>query len=173
MINTALKLKIIMDLYEFEYHFLPYLVNECSQRKLDPRALADKNFIKETVEANSENVPWNWDDFQINVCDIGDSPVLMYKFPEPDMTPLARFAAITVDNQGANYYTLEYNNYKNKVSWYFCMTNEKGRTNLGQVDECATIEDFARFIGENVFKIQSKSGEKKSWFTRILNFFKK
>ena len=53
------------------------------------------------------------------------------------------------------------------------MTNEKGRTNLGQVDECATIEDFARFIGENVFKIQFKSGEKKSWFARILNFFKK
>lgn len=51
MINTALKLEIIMDLYEFEYHFLPYLVNECSQRKLDPRALAGKNFIKETVEA--------------------------------------------------------------------------------------------------------------------------
>ena len=55
----------------------------------------------------------------------------------------------------------------------FLLTNEKGRTNLGQVDECATIEDFARFIGENVFKIQSKSGEKKSWFARILNFFKK
>ena len=53
------------------------------------------------------------------------------------------------------------------------MTNEKGRTNLGQVDECATIEDFARLIGEKVFKIQSQSGEKKSWFARILNFFKK
>ena len=89
------------------------------------------------------------------------------------MTPLARFAAIAVDNQGANYYTLEYNIYKNKVSWYFCMTNEKGRTNLGQVDECATTEDFARLIGEKVFKIRRKRGEKKSWFARILNFFKK
>lgn len=53
------------------------------------------------------------------------------------------------------------------------MTNEKGRTNLGQVDECATIEDFARFIGEKVFKIRRKRGEKKSWFARILNFYKK
>ena len=78
-----------------------------------------------------------------------------------------------MDIKGAKYYTLEYNNYKNNVSWYFCMTNEKGRTNLGQVDECATIEDFARLIGEKVFKIQSKSGEKKSWFARTLNFFKK
>lgn len=162
-----------MDLYEFEYHFLPYLVNECSQRKLDPRALANKNFIKETVEANSGHVPWNWDDFQINLCDIGDNPVLMYKFPEPDMTPLARFAAIAFNNQKANYYTLEYNNYQNNVSWFLCMTNENGHANSGQVEECTTIDEFARLIEEKIFKIRRKRDEKKSCFARILSFFKK
>lgn len=136
----------MIDLYEFEFVLLPYLIELCSEMKLQPMALTDKGFIRETVENNYGKVPWDWDDFKIKVYDIGGNPVIIYQFPEPDMPPLARFAATIAENNRLNYYTIEYENFLNKVTWYFNRKHKQGHENLGEVNECVTMEDFANLI---------------------------
>ena len=76
-------------------------------------------------------------------------------------------------DRAAQQLPFEYSIYEGQVVWYFCMQKVDGHTNLGMVDECVTPDDFARFIKEKVYKIKSKSSEKKSWLARILSFFKK
>ena len=161
----------MMDLYEFEFKFMPFLIEECSSRKLDPRSLVEKDFIKMTVEQNTETVAWNWDDFEIKVEDTGDIPVIIYRFPEPDAAPLARFGAVVVNHDGLAYYTLEFENYSNKVSWHFCTMNHGEHRNLGKVHECTTTEEFAALIEKRVLKIRTP--KQKSLFVRIVDFFKR
>lgn len=160
------------DLYEFEYGLMPYLIEQCSDMKLDPKALTDKDFIRGIVERNFGKVHWNWDEFQVKVYDIGGNPVIIYRFPEPDMAPLARFAAAVADKNGLKYYTLEYDDFGNKVTWHFCRKYQGGHDNFGEVDECVTMEEFANLISGRILKI-SKTGDQKSWLARILDFFKR
>lgn len=53
---------------------MPYLIEQCSDMKLDPKVLTDKDFIRGIVERNFGMVHWNWDEFQVKVYDIGAIP---------------------------------------------------------------------------------------------------
>ena len=69
-------------------------------------------------------------------------------------------------------YTLEYDDFGNKVTWHFCRKYQGGHDNFGEVDECVTMEEFVNLIAGRILKI-SKPGDQKSWLARILDFFKR
>ena len=136
----------ILSLYEFEYRLLPYLVHQCSQREIHPLGLADKESMQSFVDSNFDRVTWNWEDYRSTVKKINESVVILFWFPEPDMAPLAKFAATVVSSKGLTYYTLEIDEYENKTTWYLCSQNTESHLNLGQVNECKTMEDFISLL---------------------------
>ena len=163
---------VIMGLYEFEYRLLPYLVDQCSKRQIHPLNIADKNYIIGLVEGNCDKVAWNWDDFKATVRKIDDNVLLLYWFPEPAMTPLARFAVAVVSKDGLAYYTLEFDEYKGNNTWYLCLQDTSTHHNLGQVDECRTMEEFISLIQLRILKSRNIEGTS-SLGSKIKGFFKK
>ena len=162
----------IMGLYAFEYRVLPYLVDQCSKRQLHPLQISQKSFIVDFVEANCDKVAWNWDDFNSMARKIDDKVVLLFWFPEPDMAPLARFAAAIVAEDNLSYYTLEYDDYENKKTWYLCAQDVQAHHNLGQVNECKTMNDFITLLQTRILKTRTKSGNP-TFSSKIRNLFKK
>lgn len=162
----------IMELYSFEYSVLPYLVDQCSKHKIHPLLIADKEYIMNFVDENCDKVGWNWNNFKSTVRKVDDNVLLLYWFPEPDITPLARFAAAVVAKDGLTYYTLEFDEYKNKNTWYLCAQDVGMHHNLGQVEECKTMEEFVSLLQQRVL-----GGSVKSWLSnlgaKIKGFFKK
>ena len=162
----------IMGLYPFEYRVLPYLVDQCSKRLLHPLQIAQKNFIVDFVEGNCDKVAWNWDDFNSTARKIDDKIVLLYWFPEPDIAPLARFAAAVVGDVGLSYYTLEFDEYDNNKTWYLCAQDVQNHHNLGQVNECKTMNDFITLLQTRILRSRTESNNP-PLSSKIRNLFKK
>ena len=136
----------IMDLYEFEYRVLPYLIDQCSNKQIHPLGLVDKESMIRFVESNWDKITWDWENYKSSIQKVNDDIVLLFWFPEPQMAPLARYAAAVVKQSGLSYYTLEFDEYDNKSSWYLCSQSLESHMNLGQVNECMTMEEFLALL---------------------------
>lgn len=135
-----------MDLYEFEYRVLPYLVEQSSKKQIHPLGLVDKESMIRFVESNCDGITWDWNDYNSSIQKVNDDIVLQFWFPEPQMAPLARFAVAVVKQSGLSYYTLEFDEYDNRLSWYLCSQTMESHLNLGQVDECKTMEEYIALL---------------------------
>lgn len=162
----------VMNLYEFEYRMLPYLVDKCTKRQVHPVQLADKQFLIDCVEGSRDRITWKWDDFNSTIKMVDDNVFILYWFPEPDMAPLARFAVAIIAKAGVSYYTLELDEYENKPTWYLCAQDINYHNNFGQVDECKTMEEFISLIQSRVLHTRTMTGEK-TLVQRIKSLFKK
>ena len=141
---------VSMGLYYFEFKFIPYLLDLSSKRQIHPLNIANKDFIISFTERCCDRVEWQWDDFNSEAGKVGDSVLLLYWFPEPTTPPLAKFAAAVVSESGLTYYTLEYDDYDGRSVWYLCTQDAQKHYNIGQVEECATMEDFVRLLQDKV-----------------------
>ena len=130
--------------------FIPYLVDLSSKRQIHPLNIANKDFIISFTERCCDRVEWQWDDFNSEAWKVRDSVLLLYWFPEPTTPPLAKFAAAVVSESGLIYYTLEYDDYDGRSVWYLCTQDAQKHYNIGQVEECATMEDFVRLLQDKV-----------------------
>lgn len=79
-----------MSLYDFEFRLLPSFANLCSRGITYPGTIADKKVIERVLVENSFFIEWDWDSFSCSFRIIADQSVVIYQFPEPEMTPLAR-----------------------------------------------------------------------------------
>lgn len=154
----------MMGLYEFEFRFLPYMLNESLQGKIRKDLLASKNFLKECVQRNVPLCEWDWEQFDIQVIDVhGAEPIIVYHFPEPDMPPLARFAAIV----SSTYFTLEKG--EKNAEWWFC-SQDTVHHNMGNVAECRNAEEFVTLLEYRILKTKADPDRKSLW-DRIKNLF--
>lgn len=135
-----------MRLYDFEYGVIPYLAELCSKRQLHPFQIADKEFIMNAVKNNCEVIEWNWDEFKSTIQQEGNSVLILYWFPEPQFSPLARFGVDVITKDGLNYYTLEFDDHFNRIKWYLCHPTVKGHSLITEVEECKTMEEFISLL---------------------------
>ena len=158
----------LMSLYEFEFRLLPYLVDLCSKGKVTLDSISDKESIRRLIEINSLTIEWNWDDFTCSLRMVSELPVVIYQFPEPEMAPLARFAAgVTSKGDYMTYYTLEMDDTMDRKTWFLCTQSTAQHTLICEVDECANVEEFIALLQRK--KIIRK--ERKSFFSFLKEKF--
>ena len=152
---NATEEKPAMRLYELEYGYIPQLVEWYRTEQIPVEALLDLNWMK------YQDFEFNFNDFSCKPAVIDDNHIMvLYTFPEPYMTPLAKYGAILLQKfhkSNARYYTLErsddivYNT--GKINWVLGSMGADGRrANLGHVEECQTVDDFKVLIAKKVNK---------------------
>jgi len=134
------------NLYDFTYRDIPYLANEVYTSKLSIAALGDKEWIMEAAN----NASFSWDSFDVQNILISSVCMILYTFPEPQKSPDAKFAMLTIDIEKKDfisYYTLEK---MDNNGWLLGgidiigqMQNDKlNHLNFGQVQYAPTLENF-------------------------------
>ena len=114
----------IMDLYEFEYHLLPFIA-------------------KCITEMNCDGVEWDWNDLSLADIRSGENSVLVFTLPEPYRVPLAKYAAIVAHPDfRTECFTLE----KSYDCWMLCGVDGESHRNFGEVPECSSPEEFVKAI---------------------------
>ena len=157
-----------MSLYVFEFRLLPSLVNLCSRGITHPGQIADKKVLELYLAQNSSYIEWDWDRFSCSFRIIAGQSVVIYQFPEPEMAPLARFAAgVTSKGDIMTYYTLEMDDTMDRKTWFLCTQSTAQHTLICEVDECADVEEFIALLQRK--KIIRK--ERKSLFSFLKEKF--
>ena len=148
--------------YELEYGYIPQLVEWYRTEQIPVEALLDLNWMKDyLLSCGYQDFEFNFNDFSCKPAIIDDNHIMvLYTFPEPYMTPLAKYGAILLQKfhkSNARYYTLErsddivYNT--GKINWVLGSMGADGRrANLGHVEECQTVDDFKVLIAKKVNK---------------------
>ncbi|MDE6286233.1 MAG: hypothetical protein K2L99_04490, partial [Muribaculaceae bacterium] len=144
-----------LSLYGFEYQLIPHLINVCEEELSTSeelvRYMSEPDWIFGTV-LPQYRMRCNFDTLAVKVLstDAGKNvAVIVYTFPAPDKSPLAKYGAIVVNSNGASYYTLERADEirlfddKSGDAWILGTTSsKKGHSNYGEVNDCATPEQF-------------------------------
>lgn len=146
----------VLSLYEFEYKFIPQLLEGYRAEALPLEALSDLNFIKECLLATwCSDFEFDFNDFSCKEVRINpDHTIIIYTFPEPYRSPLAKYGAILLRNpqkSNAAYYTLERSDdifAPGKIDWVLGSISSDGHGNYGLVNECNTADEFAMLIKE-------------------------
>ncbi len=133
-----------MDLYEFEFRFLPFLFDKCNEGEISKDLLADKKYIMDSVSHNAPACTWDWSEFDIKTADMeGAESVIVFTFPLED-TPLPRCKyAAAVFGQKAGFYTLEHGA---NDTWFFCRQSGSTHSNFGEVERCDSIREFLSLL---------------------------
>ena len=94
--------------------------------------------------------------------------VVIYQFPEPEIAPLARFAAgVTSKVDMMTYYTLDMDDTMDCKTWFLCTQSTARHTLICEVDECVSVEEFIALLQRK--KIIKK--ERKSFFSFLRDKF--
>lgn len=133
----------IMDLYEFEFNFMPFVAKCITKDGMDPEFYSSKADIIGITEMNCDRVGWDWNDISLADIRSGENSVLVLALPEPCEVPFAKYAAIVAHpDYRTEYFTLE----KSFGCWMLCSLDGERHHNYGVVPECATPEEFVKAI---------------------------
>ena len=88
--------KNVMSLYVLEYKFIPQLVERYHKEQVPVEALLDLKFMKEwLLSHHCSDFAFDFNDFTVKYKVIDDNhAMIVYTFPEPYKTPLAKYGAI-------------------------------------------------------------------------------
>ena len=170
----------VLDLYQFEFRLIPALIqmlnrdNHISVAEFLVR-MSDLMWILETL-LPSLRLRCGFDTLDLKISgkvECGKNFIIIYTFPFPAYSPLAKFGAIVLNSKGVNYYTLEKSsmiNSNEEDSWVLGRTAYQGlHSNYGNVKDCSTIDDFVSLLGakgllekENIILRMFKQLQKKS-----------
>lgn len=164
-----------LDLYQFEYQLIPRLIqlNRDNLNSVEEFLyyMSDLSWILDTaIPSLGLKCDFDTSDLEITGKVKYNNFIIVYTFPFPAYSPLAKFGAIVLNSKGAKYYTLEKagnidSNEDN--AWFLGQKTEESHINYGQVSDCSTIEDFVSLLNKKGFL------EKKSFLSRILKKLKK
>lgn len=139
------------DIYQPEFRWLPDVVFKAVREgNLVPEALTDEDWLRQNIMhgVSSKDIAKEWESFRINrVETYGDYKLIVYQFPEPKITPEAKYGVVLMNTKSLeiDYYTLEMT-YNNK--WvYGSMTSER-HINYGEV-ESPDLELFIEWVFSN------------------------
>ncbi|MBD5343479.1 MAG: hypothetical protein HDR90_00630 [Bacteroides sp.] len=150
-----------LSLYGFEYQLIPHLINVCQEELPTSeelvRYMSNPDWIFGTV-LPQYRMRCSFDTAAVKVLSTTagkDVAVIVYTFPAPDKSPLAKYGAIVVNPNGATYYTLERADEirlfddKDGDAWILGTTSsKKGHSNYGEVKDCATPEKFIALLNK-------------------------
>lgn len=152
-----------IDLYQFEYRYIPELIELTKENTNSPAEflyyLSDLGWILNTGES-AFNLKYNFDTSEIRItCTTAHKKnfIIVFSFPNPEDSPLAKFGAIILNSQGIKYYTLEkanmFTHESNELQqgWMLGSMSKGIHSNYGQVNDCSTVEDFVSLLEEKRF----------------------
>lgn len=145
------------EIYNPEFCWLPGLVKMVSNGQMPSEALTDETWIRETIQSRINNalLKAEWDNFKIKRVDnYGEFKLITYEFPEPKLSPEAKYAAVMLNTATlqADYYTLEMSE-DNK--WYYCSATEEEHVNYGEA-ESTDLNNFIEWILSKKKSVESK-----------------
>ncbi|MDE6023026.1 MAG: tetratricopeptide repeat protein, partial [Muribaculaceae bacterium] len=129
------KLKEI-DLYSFEFQFLPMFARELKPGETALEILCNKQYIIGIIlPGNGYSIPVDIGEIRVDKIGNGDGAIVVWTMPEPKKIPLARYIAFVPDMAGDNYsvYTLERSLDwdGNGPLWVLGLTQKSGHSNFG------------------------------------------
>ena len=153
----------LIDLYQFEYKYIPELIELTKENTNSPAEflyyLSDLDWILNTGES-AFHLKYNFDTSEIRItCTTAHKKnfIIVFSFPNPKESPLAKFGAIILNSQGIKYYTLEmasmftHESNDQQHEWMLGSMSKGIHSNYGQVKDCSTIEDFVSLLEEKRF----------------------
>lgn len=160
----------LVSLYQYEYKIIPRLIEMLLQKRSNISDfisfMSDMDCILNGVLAYS-NLQCDFDTSELSatVSVIKERiPVIVYSFPTPDSAPLAKFGAIVLDGDNVKYFTLEKFEYK-ESGWVLGSMSTKLHSNYGNVDDCASPEEFVSLLEKMFYQ------KKAAFFDKLLKMF--
>ena len=138
------------EIYQLEYSWLPSLVEAVAKGQTPIEALTDEDWMQECFKRRCESVGGSIDStsFKIKRVDnYGDYKMIVYQFPEPKVTPEAKYGIVLLNKLSleTSYYTLEksFND-----EWYYCGVADNRHLNYG-LAESEELDKFIEWVLSN------------------------
>jgi hypothetical protein len=146
------------EMYGPEFRWFPGLVKMVSNGQIPSEALTDETWIRETIQSRIDNalLKAEWDNFKIKRVDnYGEYKLITYEFPEPKISPEAKYAAVMLNTTTlqADYYTLEMSV---DDKWYYCGATEEEHFNYGEA-ESTDLDNFIEWILSKKKSVEAKA----------------
>lgn len=163
-----------MRKYDLEYRFVPSLVDAYNKGELPGQALVDISWWEHVLKDMGNNsFEFNFSDIKVDPRILAkDTKAILYTFPEADISPLAKYGILLLDNKDkARYITFE-KDLDPKV-WFLGGQVGEVHSNYGSTEDCPTIEDFVSLIEERFLGVRKKqqNGKREGFrlFRKLLN----
>ena len=167
----------IIDLYQFEYQLIPGLIELTKDNTASPGEflyyMSDLGWILNTA-LSVFKLKCNFDASDISVsCTTAHKKnfIIVFSFPNPKESSLAKFGAIVLNTNGTNYYTLEKfrkfssENGQYGYGWILGSNSNGNHYNYGEVKDCSYPKEFVSLLDKNGF-LENKSGFLKKFLIR-------
>lgn len=134
-------LKRKMDLYTYEYSFMPFLL---SQTKPEPGAFITLSNIQEITTITIPDLGYECDfdtsEMNAEIFDTELGKMIIYTYPAPTRIPLAKYGAVIELDGEWKYYTLEKSL---EGYWVLGAQSADSHSNFGVVSDCTNPKQFA------------------------------
>ena len=145
-----------IDLYGFEFQFLPYFASRVVPGETGLEILCNKEYvIGIKLAENGYSIPIDITDVKVDRIGEGEDTIVVWTMPEPEKVPLARYIAFVPDKEAGNYhvYTLErsFDWDGNGPLWILGLTRKDEHSNFGDIPYPETPQEFA----EQVLKVDN------------------
>lgn len=150
------KESVTMTLYDFEYNFIPLLLGAYIKGEIHAEAFGDSNWMRESIMSQGIILNVDFSLFQCFWKGMDEKhDIVLYKFPEPENPPLAKFGAVILPKERkveAAYYTLE----KSKdiksgdILWTLGAFASDKHDSLGFVEDCNTVDEFYELLKKRI-----------------------
>ena len=154
-----------LNLYNFEFKVLPKIIGICktsmsfqSTREEVFDYLSDKDNIIEFLNKLNLSPTFDINDFTVGLSEkLTNGGIIVYTFPTPNETPLAKYGGVVIQNNEVNFYTLEFSQNVGfnengipelKTEWFLGEPTETGHKNFGLVKDCPTPRSFIEILKE-------------------------
>ncbi len=135
-----------MGLYELEFKYIPFLLDQCARGEVDATCLVDVEKFRKLLENEGIEVTWKWEYFSVTRKKVGETLMIIYTLPRPIRPPHAKYSAIMTTKKGIEYFLLESDYENGKPVWYLCTQNLEKRFSFGKVPDCRTIQEFVELL---------------------------
>ena len=154
-----------INLYDFEFKVLPKIIGICktsmsfqsSQEKVF-NYLSNKENIIGVLNKLNLSPTFDINDFKVDLSEkMPNGGVIVYTFPTPKESPLAKYGAVVIQNNEIDFYTLEFSQNVGfnetgipelKTEWFLGEPSEIGHKNFGLVKDCPTPRSFIEILKE-------------------------
>ena len=154
-----------INLYDFEFKVLPKIIGICktsmsfqSSQEEVFNYLSNKENIIGGLNKLNLSPTFDINDFKVDLSEkMPNGGVIVYTFPTPKESPLAKYGAVVIQNNEVNFYTLEFSQNVGfnengipelKTEWFLGEPTETGHKNFGLVKDCPTPRSFIELLKE-------------------------
>lgn len=133
-----------ISLYRLEYKLIPIYVDILKRNPDVEVKLIDTSYWEREIVAMAQPQYIDWDEISCEIIgDMNSEFVILYEFPKPFDTPLAKYGAIYINKQKQiyDYYTLE----RSLNGYMLCSTSKERHLNFGNRDDLSK-EEFIKEV---------------------------